>query len=493
MVTNNPTLGNILTDANGKTLYIFLNDKAGVSNCTGACLAKWPAFSAAQGATPTAGSGVTGTLGTITRSDGTVQVTINQMPLYYFGGDTKPGDTNGQGIGNVWYVVGPDGNPIKTAPGAAAAGTPGAAATSAPGSAAATSAPSAGGAAAAVPTPTPNASATGKIALLLPENKTARYEAADRPYFESELKIICPNCQVIYSNANQDSNLQLSQAEAALTNGAKVLVLDPVDSAAAAVIADKAQAQGVPVIAYDRLILNSAGVNDYISFDNMKVGQLQAQALIDRLNQLGIQKPTIVMINGSPTDNNAKQFKAGAHSVFDPLVAAGKLVIAKEYDTPDWSPNQAQNEMQQALTALNNKVDGVYCANDGTAGGAIAAMKAAGISPLPPVTGQDAQLTGIQNILTGDQYMTIYKAIRPEADDAAILATYLLTGSQVPAGMTNGVTVNNGKADVPSILLNPVVVTRDNIASTVVKDGFLTAQQICTANYASICATLGIK
>ncbi len=318
----------------------------------------------------------------------------------------------------------------------------------------------------------------GKIALLLPETKTTRYETADRPDFEAKMKELSSSVQILYSNANQDANLQLSQAEAALTNGAKVLVLDPVDSAAAAAIADKAKAAGVPVIAYDRLILNSDGVNYYISFDNVSVGKLQATSLVNQLTALGIQNPTIVMINGSPTDNNAKLFKQGAHSVFDPLVSQGKLTIAKEYDTPDWSPDQAQNEMQQALTALGNKVDGVYCANDGTASGAIAAMKAAGISPLPPVTGQDAELAAIQRILKGEQFMTVYKAIKPEAESAAELAYDLLTKTPVPDSMTNGQTVNNGKIDVPSVLLTPVAVTKDNVRDTVVKDGFWTAAQV---------------
>ncbi len=222
---------------------------------------------------------------------------------------------------------------------------------------------------------------TGKIALLLPETKTTRYETADKPYFEERMKQLCPKCEIIYSNANQDATQQLSQAEAALTNGAQVLVLDPVDSASAGAIADKAKAQGVPVIAYDRLILNSSAVNYYISFDNVKVGELQANSLMNALS--GVSNPTIVMINGSPTDNNAKLFKQGAHNVFDPLVQQNKLTIAKEYDTPDWSPDQAQNEMQQALTALSNKVDGVYAANDGTASGAIAAMKSAECKPDP--------------------------------------------------------------------------------------------------------------
>ena len=348
-------------------------------------------------------------------------------------------------------------------------------------------------AAATATTPTQGATTGGKIALLLPETKTARYETADRPDFEAKLKELCPDCQIIYSNANQDASAQLSQAQAALTNGAQVMVLDPVDSAAASVIADTAKAQNVPVIAYDRLVLNSDGVDYYISFDNVEVGKLQAQSLVDRLNQLGNSDPQIVMINGSPTDNNAGLFKQGAHSVFDPLVQAGKLTIAKEYDTPDWSPDQAQNEMQQALTALGNKVDGVYCANDGTAGGAIAAMKAAGISPLPPVTGQDAELAGIQRILVDEQYMTVYKAIKPEADAAAELAYDLLTNTAVPASMTGGKTTPNGKIDVPSVLLTPIAVTKDNIKDTVVADGFWTVQQICTADYAAACKAAGLQ
>jgi D-xylose transport system substrate-binding protein len=348
-------------------------------------------------------------------------------------------------------------------------------------------------AAATATTPTQGATTGGKIALLLPETKTARYETADRPDFEAKLKELCPDCQIIYSNANQDASAQLSQAQAALTNGAQVMVLDPVDSAAASVIADTAKAQNVPVIAYDRLVLNSDGVDYYISFDNVEVGKLQAQSLVDRLNQLGITNPQIVMINGSPTDNNAGLFKQGAHSVFDPLVQAGKLTIAKEYDTPDWSPDQAQNEMQQALTALGNKVDGVYCANDGTAGGAIAAMKAAGISPLPPVTGQDAELAGIQRILVDEQYMTVYKAIKPEADAAAELAYDLLTNTAVPASMTGGKTTPNGKIDVPSVLLTPIAVTKDNIKDTVVADGFWSVQQICTPDYAAACKAAGLQ
>jgi len=325
-----------------------------------------------------------------------------------------------------------------------------------------------------------------KIALLLPETKTARYESKDRPLFEAKVKALCSDCQIIYNNANQDASAQQSQAEAALTNGAKVLVLDAVDGAAAAAIANKAKQSNVPVISYDRLILNTPNVNYYISFDNQAVGKLQGMSLLQALGSK--TNPSVVMINGAPTDNNAKLFKQGAHSVLD-----GKVNIAKEYDTPDWSPDQAQNEMTQALTALANKVDGVYAANDGTGGGAIAAMKSAGLKPLPPVTGQDAELAAIQRILIGEQYMTVYKAIAPEAEGAATLAVDLVNGTAVPASMTNGKTVNNGTKDVPSVLLTPVAVTKDTVKTTVVADKFWTAADICTAQYASACTAAGIS
>jgi len=324
-----------------------------------------------------------------------------------------------------------------------------------------------------------------KIALLLPESKTARYETQDRPNFEAKLKSLCKDCSVIYSNADQDANKQQSQADAALTNGAKVLVLDAVDGKAAAAIADKAKAQKVPVISYDRLVTGTNNVDYYISFDNEKVGQLQGTSLLQALE--GKQNASIVMINGAPTDNNASLFKKGAHSVLD-----GKVQIAKEYDTPDWSPDKAQDEMTQALTALQNKVDGVYAANDGTGGGAIAAMKSAGVKPLPPVTGQDAELAAIQRILAGDQYMTVYKAIKPEAEAAAELAYDLAQNKTIPSGLVNGKT-NNGKKDVPSVLLNPIAVTKANVKDTVVKDGFWSAAQICVQAFADACKQAGVQ
>ncbi len=329
---------------------------------------------------------------------------------------------------------------------------------------------------------------SGKIALLLPETKTARYETQDKPLFTAKAAELCPGSEVLYSNAIQDAAKQQSQAEAALTNGAKVLVLDPVDSASAAAIVTKANAQNVPVISYDRLI-KDAEIAYYLSFDNEEVGKLQGQALVDKLKADGKSDGTIVMINGSPTDNNATLFKKGAHSVID----SSGLKVGAEYDTPDWSPDKAQSEMDQAITSLGKGgFVGVYAANDGTGGGAIAAMTGAGITPTPPTTGQDAELAAIQRILAGEQYMTVYKAVKPEAEAAASIACSLATGQTPDSNLVTS-SVNNGTKDVPSVILTPVPVTKDNVKDTVVADGFWTAAQICTDAYKAACTAAGIS
>jgi D-xylose transport system substrate-binding protein len=328
---------------------------------------------------------------------------------------------------------------------------------------------------------------SGAVALLLPESKTARYETQDRPQFKAKLKELCPSCKLLYSNADQDASKQLDQAEAALTAGAKVLVVDPVDAASAGAIVQRAQAQDVPVVAYDRLITDSK-VAYYVSYDNNKVGELQGQSLVDKLKADGKQG-SIIMINGAPTDGNAKLFKQGAHKVID----ASSFKVAKEYDTPDWSPDKAQDEAQQAISALGD--DGfvaIYAANDGTAGGAIAALKAAKIDPKTiPVTGQDSELAGIQRIVSGEQYMDVYKAIKPEAGIAAEAAFALLKGEGVDKYATS--TTDNGSFKVPTTLYDPVAVTSANVADTVVADRFWTVAQICTADYRAACDKLGLK
>jgi D-xylose transport system substrate-binding protein len=324
------------------------------------------------------------------------------------------------------------------------------------------------------------------IAFLLPENQTARYESQDRPLFEKKVQALCPNCKILYSNAAQDAAKQQQQAEAALSQGVDVMVLDPVDGAAAAAIVNEANAKKVPVISYDRLLLNSSP-DYYVEFDSPSVGKLQATALVDKLKSDG-KKGNIVEINGAPTDNNAKLFKEGAHSVLD----NSGFKVAKEYDTPDWTPAKAQTEMDQAISALGkNGFVGVYAANDGTGGGAIAAMKGAGIDPSTrPVTGQDAELAGIQRILKGEQYMTVYKPLKPLADKAAEWAVDLANGKK-PTDATS--TENNGKTDVPTLKLSVVAVTADKVKDTVVADGFWTADQICTSAFAAACKKYGIQ
>jgi D-xylose transport system substrate-binding protein len=338
------------------------------------------------------------------------------------------------------------------------------------------------------------AASGGKVALLLPEKQTARYEAADRPLFEAKFKSECPNTELIYNNAGGDDAAQLNQAESAMTNGATVLVLDPNDADAAGKIVTEAGTKGVKVISYDRLIKGNAKPDYYVEFDSNSVGKLQGQALLDKLTAMGKTNAKVLWINGSPKDNNAKLFAEGAHSVLD-----GKVDIVKEDAAANWKPEEAQQLMEQFIAAVGKDgFDGAYCANDGTAGGAIAAMKAAGIDPKTrPITGQDAEVAAVQRILSGEQYMTVYKAIQPEAEKTAELACGLFKGEKPAADAK----VNNGTIDVPSVLLTPIAVTASgggttkSVAETIVKDKFYgpdTAAKICKG-YEPACQTANIK
>jgi len=325
------------------------------------------------------------------------------------------------------------------------------------------------------------------IALLLPESKTTRYEQQDRPNFERKVKEVCSDCEVFYANADQDAAKQQQQVESAITKGAKVIVLDAVDVSSAGAIVARAKQSNIPVISYGRLVANAA-LDYYVSIDPFKVGQQQAQALLDALKGAGKSTPSVVAIHGSPTDSNAGPYKKGAHSVFDP---AGVKVV-KEYDTQDWSPDKAQREMEQAITAVGRDgFDGVYVANDGMAGGAIAALKGSGIDPATrPVTGQDAEVAGIQRVLAGEQLMTVYQPIKRIAETSAELAVALATG-KTPPDIAKA-KVNNGAKEVPSVLLDTVVVTKDNVEATVIADGFLTAAQICAGQYQRACQAAAI-
>jgi D-xylose transport system substrate-binding protein len=328
------------------------------------------------------------------------------------------------------------------------------------------------------------------IALLLPETKTTRYEAQDRPNFERRVKELCPDCKVIYSNADQDPAKQQDQAESAITNGAKVIVISAVDVKSAGSIAARAKQSQVGMISYGRLI-SDADLDYYVSIDPFKVGQQQGESLLKALKDKGKDKPSVVMINGAPTDSNAGPYKKGAHSVLDP---AGVKVV-KEYDTPDWSPDKAQQEMEQAITAVGNSgFDGVYVANDGMASGAIAALKGAKIDPASrPVTGQDAELAAVQRILLGEQLMTVYQPIKKIAETSAELAVDMVNGKSAEAAAIATSKVDNGKEQVPSVLLDTIAVTKDNIKDTVVAEGFLKADQICSGPAAAACAEAGLS
>jgi D-xylose transport system substrate-binding protein len=315
------------------------------------------------------------------------------------------------------------------------------------------------------------------IALLLPETKTTRYEAFDRPLFEEKVEELCDDCTIDYFNADQDEAKQAQQVETAISQGAKVVVLDPVNGPGAGAMVESAQASGAKVVAYDRFIQEA---DYYLSFDNETVGRMQAEALVEAMGNKG----NLLMLNGAPSDPNAADFKAGAHSVID---AAGVKVLA-EYDNPDWSPDNAQQWTTDQLSKFPaSRIQGVYAANDGQAGGAISALTGAGVSPdaLPPTTGQDAELAAIQRIVAGEQTMTIYKPIPVEAYKAAELAVALVNGDDV--GETTDF------KGVPSFIFDPIAVTRENVADTVVKDEFYSVEDICTADYAQACADAGLQ
>ncbi|WP_331772989.1 substrate-binding domain-containing protein (plasmid) [Embleya sp. NBC_00888] len=319
-----------------------------------------------------------------------------------------------------------------------------------------------------------------KIALLLPETAVPRYDGKDKPYFKAELKKLCASCTLLYANANASADTQQQQAQSMLTQGADVLVVDPVDGVAAASIVTAAKAKNVPVVAYDRLI-KSPELSYVVSNDYEQVGKLQAQALVDKLNagKVSPSEGGIIMMNGAGTDNNAASIKAGALSVIN---KSGYKVLSS---TDTWEPAAAQSWASGQITRFGTKIVGVYSANDGNAGGAIAALKAAGVAPMPPITGLDATLSGLQAILVGNQYMTTYNSFQKEAETAAAVAYDLARGvpPQAPA------TVDGH----PATLNPPVAVTASTIESIVIRDGFWSVSQLCTSAYNAACAEQGIK
>ncbi|MCX4670693.1 sugar ABC transporter substrate-binding protein [Streptomyces sp. NBC_01381] len=324
------------------------------------------------------------------------------------------------------------------------------------------------------------------IGLLLPENQTARYEKFDKPLIEKHIKELTDGkAKVTYANAKQDATVQNQQADTMITNKVDVLIVDAVDSKAIAGSVKKAKDAGIPVVAYDRLA--EGPIDAYTSFDNEEVGRVQGKALLEALGDKA-KGGQIVMMNGAITDPNAKLFKKGAESVLK-----GKVKVGKSYDTKEWKPENANANMEGAISALGkDKIDGVYSANDGMAGGIITALKAAGLSKLPPVTGQDAELAGVQRIVAGEQFMSVYKSYPAEAKVAAEMAVALGKGEKLDSIAKTKVDSPTTKG-VPTVLVPVVSLTDKNIKETVIKDGIYSVDEICTAKYKADCGKVGLK
>jgi len=320
-----------------------------------------------------------------------------------------------------------------------------------------------------------------KIGVLLPETATsARWDSKDRPLLQQLIPQQLTGATVDYNNAQGNADLQQTQAQADLTKGDCILVIAPSDSIKSAAIVAAAKAKSVPVIAYDRLIYSN-DLNYYVSFDGVAVGKLQGQYIVDHYKSfLTGNNKNAVMINGSQTDNNALLFNKGAHMALDPLFSSGALKNVYEKFTPNWDNATAQTEMQAALTANQNNIQIAYVANDGMANNVIAALKAVKLNGKVLVTGQDATVAGIQNILKGDQAMTVYKAINKEAMASAQLVAAISNGTDT-SSLINGQTTipQTGGASIPSVLETPAAVDKTNIQSTVIADGFVTVSDVC--------------
>ncbi|MCK7621763.1 substrate-binding domain-containing protein [Streptomyces sp. RS10V-4] len=322
------------------------------------------------------------------------------------------------------------------------------------------------------------------IGLLLPENKSARYEKFDHRIISRRIAALCLACKVDYGNAGSSVETQRTQFEAMVDKGVKVIVLDPVDARAAKTWVDSAARQGVQVIAYDRLA--EGDVKAYVSYDNEKIGRLQGEGI---LQALGSRAATadVVMFNGSPDDPNAPSFKKGAHAVLD-----GKVhKIVYEKDIPEWSEATAKKDMGEVINSRGPQgFNAVYSANDGMAGGIAEALKSAGLKNIP-LGGQDAELPALQRLLDGTQAFTVYKEVRPEAETAAEIAYRLLRG-QSTASLTPTTAAGAGGARVPAKLFKATLVTKDNLKDTVVRDGAVRTDLLCVPAVAAECKSLGL-
>ncbi len=338
--------------------------------------------------------------------------------------------------------------------------------------------------------PSGGSSAGGKqpyIGVILPDSKSsARWETADRQYLEKAFK----DAGVKYDiqNAQGDKNAFQTIADQMLTKGVNVLVIVNLDSGTGKAVLAKAKAQGVATIDYDRLTLDGAA-DYYVSFDNVKVGELQGKGLQKCLTDMNVSKPTVAELNGSPTDNNATLFAQGYNSVLDPLYSGGTYVKGPNQSVPDWDNAKAGTIFEQMLTSAPT-IKGVLVANDGMANSVISVLKKNSLNGKIPVTGQDATLQGLQHILDGDQCVTVYKAIKLEAKATSDLAVALAKGSN-PSTSQTVKDPTSGK-DVKAVLETPVAIYKDNVKD-VVADKYVTKDELCAGAYAAKCTAAGIS
>jgi D-xylose transport system substrate-binding protein len=330
--------------------------------------------------------------------------------------------------------------------------------------------------------------ATPRIGVILPDSASSvRWETADRRFLQEAFDAAGVDADI--QNAQGDRNAFQTIADQMITSGVTVLMIVNLDSGSGKAVLDRAAAQGIPTIDYDRLTLNG-GARYYVSFDNVQVGVLQGEGLVQCLTEQGTEEPVVAYLNGSPTDNNASLFHEGYDSVLAPMFEAGDFVKGPEQDVPDWDNTQAGTIFEQMMTEENNEIDGVLAANDGLGNAAISVLRRLGLNGSVPVTGQDATVQGLQNILAGDQCMTVYKAIQQEADAAAELAIALANGEQPETGQS--VTDPESGAEVAARLLEPQIIYRDNIQD-VIDDGFVTVEELCADDFATLCTEAGIS
>jgi len=326
---------------------------------------------------------------------------------------------------------------------------------------------------------------TPNIGVILPDTKSsARWETADKKFLEDAFK--AAGVKYTIQNAQGDKTQFQTIADQMITGGANVLMIVNLDSGTGKAVLDKAKSQGVATIDYDRLTLNG-GAQYYVSFDNVAVGTLQGEGLAKCLEAKGKKTANIVYLNGSPTDNNATLFKQGYDGVLSKMSQYKKVA---DQSVPEWDNQKAGTIFEQMYTQQKGKIDGVLAANDGLGNAAIAILKKNSANGEIPVTGQDATVQGLQNVLNGDQCMTVYKAVKKEADAASKLAIGLAKGEQQTAPDTIK-DPESGK-DVPSVLLQPVAITKDNV-NDVVADGYVTKAELCAGSFASKCAAAGVK